>query len=379
MQPLRMAMIGGGPGAFIGPVHRMAAELDGRIRLVAGAFSSDADRSRQAGAAYGLAPDRAYGDIETLLAAEGARQDRPDFVAVVTPNHLHLPVALAALEAGFHVISDKPATATLAEAKRLQAAVSRTGLCYGLTHTYTGYAMIRQARAMVADGRIGKIRKVVVEYPQGWLSGPLEAQGSKQASWRTDPARSGDGGCIADIGVHAFNVAEYVSGLTVTALCADLSRMVPGRRLDDDANLLLRFSNGASGVLHASQVATGERNGLTLRVWGETGGLAWTHERPDRLVWEQGEEGTRLLHAGTAGLHPFAQSACRLPAGHPEGFIEAFANLYQGFAAAVRGDRARLDDEIPGILAAVRGMAFIETSIASSRERRWLPLEDPDT
>ena len=378
MQPLRMAMIGGGPGAFIGPIHRMAAELDGNIRLVAGAFSAHAERSREAGIAYGLAPERAYPDIAAMLAGEGEREDGADFVAVVTPNHLHLPAAEAALQAGFHVISDKPATATLAEALRLRAAVARSGLCYGLTHTYTGYAMIRQARALVAAGRIGEVRKVVVDYPQGWLSQPVEGPGSKQAEWRSDPERSGAGGCIADIGVHAFNIAEYVTGLSVREICADLSSMVPGRRLDDDANLLLRFSNGAGGVLQVSQIAAGARNGLTLRVWGETGGLLWSHESPDRLVWEHDGEGTRILHAGGSGLYPSVLSACRLPAGHPEGFIEAFANIYQSFAHAVAGRRSLLDNELPGIRAAVRGMAFIETALASSRERRWLALEEID-
>jgi len=289
---------------------------------------------------------------------------------------LHLSAAEAALEAGFHVISDKPATATLAEARRLRAAVARSGLCYALTHTYTGYAMIRQARMLVGAGRIGKVRKVVVDYPQGWLSQPIEGQGSKQAEWRADPVRSGIGGCISDIGVHAFNIAEFVSGLSVAEMCADLSCMVPGRRLDDDANLLMRFSNGASGVLQVSQIAAGARNGLTLRVWGETGGLGWTHESPDRLVWEHDGEGTRILHAGGTGLYPSVLSACRLPVGHPEGFIEAFANLYRSFAKAVGGQRACLDDELPGINAAVRGMAFVETAIASSRERRWLALEE---
>lgn len=373
---LRMAMVGGGPGSFIGPVHRMAAELDGRIRLVAGAFSSDPQRSRAAGAACGLDPDRAYPNIGALIAGEKARDDGADFISIVTPNHLHLPVARATLEAGFHVMSDKPATGTLNEALALREAVERSGRCYGLTYSYTGYALIRQARAMVASGDIGAIRKVVAEYSQGWLSRPIELHGSKQAEWRVDPARSGIGGCIADIGVHAFNLAEYVTGLNVVELCADLSRLVPGRRLDDDANLLLRFTNGAPGVLHASQIAAGERNDMTIRVWGETGGLQWRHAQPDCLVWERAEAPSQILHAGEAYLLPQVRAMARLPSGHPEGFIEAFGNLYRSFAAAVGGERGILDGDLPGIKAGVRGMAFIETALASSHERRWLQITE---
>ena len=243
---------------------------------------------------------------------------------------------------------------------------------------YTGYALIRQARAMVANGDIGAVRKVVAEYSQGWLSRPIERQGDKQAEWRADPARAGIGGCIADIGVHAFNLAEYVTGLKITELCAELSRLVPGRRLDDDANLLLRLSNGAPGVLHASQIATGDRNDMTIRIWGETGGLHWRHAQPDILVWERAEAPTQVLHAGEAYLLPQVRAMARLPSGHPEGFIEAFANLYRSFAAAVGGERSLLDDELPGIEAGVRGMAFIETAVASSRDRRWLQVTESE-
>jgi predicted dehydrogenase len=373
---LRMAMIGGGPDSFIGPVHRMAAELDGRIELVAGAFSSDAGRSREAGHAFGLPADRAYRDVAAMLDGEKGRKDGADFVAVVTPNHLHLEQACAALEAGFHVISDKPATADLAQAVALRETVRRTGLCYGLTHTYTGYAMIRQARQMVAEGAIGAVRKVVVDYPQGWLSQSIERGESRQARWRCDPMRSGIGGCVADIGVHAFNLAEYICGLSVVDLCADLSAMVPGRVLDDDANILFRLSNGARGILHASQICAGGRNALTIRIWGEGGGLAWTHERPDCVTWERLDAPTQTLHAGDGYLPAAIRAACRLPSGHPEGFIEAFANLYSDFAVAVTGEADVLDNQLPGIAAAVRGMAFIETAIASSRDRRWHALEE---
>lgn len=274
MKPVRMCMVGGGPGAFIGPVHRMAAELDKQIEMVAGAFSRDPARSLEAGAAWGLAPDRCYGDWSQMIAAEAARPDGAQFVAITTPNHLHLPIAREALAAGMHVLSDKPATATLAEALELQACVKASGRLFGLTHTYTGYPMVREAREIVRRGDLGPIRKIVVEYSQGWLAEPIERAGDhKQATWRADPAEQGQGGCIGDIGVHAFNISEFVSGRRVARVCADLSSVVPGRRLDDDANVLLRFDNDASGVLISSQVAAGDRNGLRLKVYGEKGGL----------------------------------------------------------------------------------------------------------
>jgi predicted dehydrogenase len=375
---LRMGMVGGGPGAFIGPVHRMAAELDGEIRLVAGSFSSDPAKSRLAGRTYGVADDRAYGSYEEMLKAESRRPDPIDFVSIVTPNHLHLPVARAALELGFHVVSDKPATATLEEAYKLRDVVKRTGKLYALTHTYTGYPLVREARTICQRGDLGAIRKVVVEYSQGWLSDRLEDTGHKQAGWRTDPAQAGLGGCIGDIGVHAFNILEFVSGLRISEVCAALSSVVKGRRLDDDCNILLRMENGAPGVLHASQIAAGERNDLRLRVYGEKGGLDWSQQDPNylRLNWKDGPSQT--LHGGSnvAYLSEPSRSAFRLPVGHPEGFIEAFANIYRDFAAAIRAKQP-LKEVVPSIEAAVRGMLFVQRAVeSSSGGSRWVPLTE---
>lgn len=375
---VRMGMVGGGPGAFIGPVHRMAAELDGDIEVVSGAFSSDPAKSKLAGRAYGVAEDRAYGSYQEMFDAESQRAKPIDFVAVVTPNHLHLPIAAAALEKGFHVISDKPATATLEEAYALRDVVKRTGKLYALTHTYTGYPLVREARAICLRGELGVIRKVIVEYSQGWLSDPIEQTGQKQAAWRCDPAQAGLGGCIGDIGVHAFNIVEFVTGLRVAEICAALSSVVKGRRLDDDCNVLLRMDNGAPGVLHASQIAAGERNGLRLRVHGEKGGLDWSQEDPNRLWINWTDRPSQLFHgAGNAAyLSEANRSSCRLPLGHPEGFIEAFANIYRDFAAAVRTKKP-LDDAVPSIEAGIRGMAFVKYAVDSSRNgSRWLRLPE---
>jgi len=370
--PVRMAMVGGGPGSFIGPVHRMGAELDRRIRLVAGAFSSDAARSRSAGRGYGLDEDRIYSDWRAMLAAERARPDGAELVAIVTPNHLHLPVALAAIEAGFHVVSDKPATATLAEALELQRALKGSDRIYALTYTYTGYPMVRRARAMGADGAIGTVRKVVVQYPQGWLATPIEQQGDKQAAWRIDPRLAGVGGCIGDIGVHAFHLAEFVSGLQVDRFVADLAATVPGRTLDDDCNVLLRFGGGARGVLIASQISTGEGNDLSLHIYGSKAGLIWHHDEASRLTVRHADGRTEILHAG-AGRYGMG---ARLPAGHPEGFIEAFSNIYRDVADAVRGQGTLTDDRIPGIGAGVRSMRFVEQAVsASAQGAGWVALE----
>jgi predicted dehydrogenase len=367
-----MAMVGGGPGAFIGPVHRMAAELDGRIRMVAGAFSRDPAKSAAAGEAWGV---RSYPDHRSMLAGERGRPDGAEFVAVVTPNHLHFEVASAALEAGLHVMSDKPATRDLAEAKALAEVVRRSGRLYGLTHTYTGYPMLREAREIVARGDLGAVRKIVVEYAQGWLSRPIEAGGDKQASWRSDPAQSGVGGCIGDIGTHAFNLAEFVGGAPVTRLCADLASVVPGRALDDDCNILLRFAGGARGVLIASQISAGARNDLSLQVYGETGGLTWRHERHTELVVDWLDGPTQVLHAGSPYLGTAARGATRLPTGHPEGFIEAFANLYRDFAEAILAGRSEAG-LVPDIADGVRAMAFVETAVAASRDGAgWVELE----
>jgi predicted dehydrogenase len=338
---LRMGMVGGGPGAFIGPVHRIAAELDGKIELVAGAFSQSAERSREAGVRYHIDLERAYPDYRQMIEAEGRRADGIDFVAIVTPNHLHLPVASTALEAGIPVMSDKPATATYEEALMLEAAVAKTGLPYGLTHTYAGYAMVREARAMCAAGTLGKIRKVAVEYFQGWLSEPLETAGHKQAEWRTDPARSGAGGAIGDIGTHAFHLLEYVSGLQVTAINATLRTVVEGRKLDDDCNAFLRMNNGAAGTLACSQVAAGEMNEMHLRIFGEKGSLEWRQQDPNRLIVKWLDRPEEIHHASMGYLSRDALAAARTPAGHPEGYLEAFAVLYREFADALNAWKPR--------------------------------------
>ncbi|WP_066681931.1 Gfo/Idh/MocA family protein [Sphingomonas sp. CCH9-E2] len=366
---LRMGMIGGGPGAFIGPIHRIAAELDREIELVAGVFSSDPDRSRAAAADYRIDPERAYPDLATMFAGEAARGDGIDFVSIVSPNHHHLPAARAALAAGVAVMSDKPMTASLAEARELADLVAQAGRPYALTYTYSGYPLVREARARVAAGAIGTVRKVVVEYPQGWLAGPAEG---KQAEWRVDPARSGAGGCIGDIGVHAFQLAEFITGLRVTRLLADLAAVVPGRALDDDCSILLRFDNGARGVLLASQIEVGELNGLRIRVYGDKGGLVWRQETPNELTLHSIDGRTEIVRAGDASLGSDARARSRTPGGHPEGYLEAFANLYRDFAAQLRGEPAPF---LPDAAEGLRGMAFIETAVTASRDNAgWVDL-----
>lgn len=376
VRKLRMGMVGGGPGAFIGPVHRIAAELDGKIELVAGAFSRSAERSREAGTSYRIDPARAYADYRQMIEAERKRADGIDFVAIVTPNYLHLPVALAALDAGIPVMSDKPATASYDEALKLEAAVAKAGLPYGLTHTYAGYQMVREARAMCAVSKLGKIRKVAVEYFQGWLSGPLEATGHKQAEWRTDPARSGAGGSIGDIGTHAFHLLEYVSGLQVTAINASLRTVVPGRKLDDDCNAFVRMSGGATGTLACSQVATGEMNEVRLRIFGERGSLDWRQQDPNRLIVRCSDKPEEIYHASAGYVGSDARAVSRTPSGHPEGYLEAFAVLYREFADALiawkQGHRNLLPATLPGIEAGVRGMRFIDRVIESNRKEGWV-------
>jgi predicted dehydrogenase len=373
---LRMGLVGGGPGAFIGPVHRIAAELDGKIELVAGAFSHSAERSREAGARFGIDPARAYADYTAMLDAERKRADGIDFIVITTPNHLHLPVAKAALEAGIPVMSDKPATATYEEAVELEAVVRKSGLPYGLTHTYAGYAMVREARAICAAGKLGTIRKVAVEYFQGWLSRPLETTGHKQAAWRSDPAQSGLGGAIGDIGTHAFHLLEYVSGLQVTAINATLRTVVPGRKLDDDCNAFLRLNNGAAGTLACSQIAAGELNDPRLRIYGENGSIEWRQQDPNRLIvkWLDGPE--EVHHAAASYLSKDALAVVRVPSGHPEGYLEAFAVLYREFAEALvawkSGEKSPLPATLPGVTAGVRGMRFIERAIASNRIEGWV-------
>ncbi len=373
---LRMGMVGGGPGAFIGPVHRIAAEMDGKIELLAGAFSQSAERSREAGARFGIDPMRAYADYRQMIDAERKRRDGIDFIVIATPNHLHLPIAKAALEAGIPVMSDKPATATYEEALELEAAVRKAGLPYGLTHTYAGYAMVREARAVCAAGKLGAIRKVAVEYFQGWLSGPLETTGHKQAAWRSDPARNGPGGAIGDIGTHAFHLLEYVSGLKVAALNATLRRVVPGRRLDDDCNAFVRMNNGAAGTLACSQVAAGERNELLLRIYGESGSLEWQQQDPNRLMVKWQDRPEEIYHAAAGYLSEDARAVARVPSGHPEGYLEAFAVLYREFAEALdgwkQGHANPLPPTLPGIEAGVRGMRFIERAMESHGREGWV-------
>jgi predicted dehydrogenase len=382
---LRMGMVGGGRGAFIGAVHRMAACLDGQVELVCGAFSSDPKTSRESGKALFLSSGRVYGSYADLFVGERCLPEgqRMDFVSIVTPNHLHFPVAKAALGAGFPVVCDKPVAFTLAEAKKLAALVRNSGLLFALTHNYTGYPLVKEMRARTRNGSLGRIRKVVVEYLQGWLSAPLEAAGQKQAAWRTDPARSGASGCMGDIGTHAENLAEYVTGLAVEELCADLRTVMRGRRLEDDGSVLLRMTGGVPGLLFASQVAAGEENGLRLRVYGEKGGLEWSHTDPNTLLVKWLDRPMEVVRAGTnyPYLSPAALRSLRVPGGHPEGFIEGFANVYRNFAVALS---CRLDGktppreslDFPGIEDGVRGMAFVETLVQSARSpRKWTKIK----
>ncbi len=373
---IRYGMVGGGRGAFIGAVHRIAANIDGQIELVAGAFSSDPEKSKASGADFFLSPDRVYGSYQELVTQEAAlpADQRIDFVSIVTPNHVHFPAAKAALEAGFHVLSDKPATFNLAEAKELAVIVKKTGRLYGLTHNYTGYPLVKEARHLVHSGKLGKIRKVVVEYPQGWLATRLEASGQKQAAWRTDPKRSGAAGCIGDIGTHAENLAEYITGLQISELAADLTAFVKGRKLDDDGNVLLRFKGGAKGVLHSSQISVGEENNLNIRVYGELGGLEWHQNEPNTLLVKWMDQPMQVYRTANGYLSDAAKAAGRTPPSHPEGYLEAFANIYKNFATAIRarqaGKKLAKDDlanDYPKIEDGVRGMAFIEAVVASSK------------
>jgi len=372
-------MIGGGPGAFIGAIHRMAAALDGLYELTAGAFSSDAAKSRAAGELLGLDAGRVYGSFQELIAQEQQRPaaERVQVLAIVTPNHLHFAPARLALESGFDVILDKPMTFSLAEARQLRDVAAASGRLLCLTHTYTGYPMVKEARALLAAGTFGTIRKAYVEYPQGWLSRAEEGTGNAQAAWRTDPARSGAAGAMGDIGTHAFNLLEYVTGLHVTQLCADLHTVVPGRRLDDDGAVLLRLTGGASGVLTATQIAAGEENNVRVRVYGEHGGLEWQQADANTLLVKWLDRPAEIRRAGTGYVGAAAHHNSRTPAGHPEGYLEAFANLYRNFALCLLARDAGTAPppealDYPGIEDGVRGMAFIENVIASGRsELKW--------
>ncbi len=379
---IRMGMVGGGRGAFIGAVHRIAANIDGQIELVCGAFSSEPQRSRDSGADFFLPPDRCYGTFQEMFEKEKALPagDRMDFVSIVTPNHMHFSPAKMALEHGFHVLSDKPATFDLAEAKSLAAIVSSSGLLYGLTHNYTGYPLVKEARELVHSGKLGKIRKVVVEYPQGWLATRIEESGQKQAGWRTDPKRSGAAGCMGDIGTHAENLAEYITGLQIEELAADLTAFVEGRLLDDDGNILLRFKGGAKGVLHASQISVGEENNLSIRVYGEKGGLEWHQNEPNTMLVKWPDQPMQVYRTANGYLGKAAAAAGRTPPAHPEGYLEAFANVYKNFAGHIR---ARLENtepdpltlDYPKIEDGIRGMAFIEATVRSSQNNAaWTKL-----
>jgi len=376
---LRLGMVGGGRGAFIGAVHRIAARLDGEFELVAGALSSAPERARKSGRELGLADDRSYSDWREMAERESSRPDneRPDAVAIVTPNHLHYPVARTFLEHGFNIICDKPLAVSLREALELERLVAETGALFAVTYNYTGYPLVREARELVRSGRLGTIRKVLLEYTQGWLAGPVETEGNKQAAWRTDPARSGPAGALGDIGTHAENLITTVTGLDISHLSADLTSFVPGRELDDDVSVLLRFHGGARGVLTASQVCFGEENSLTLRVYGDRGGLRWEQERPEELVLFEGEGARRILKRGNAYLSEAARMADRVPPGHPEGFLEGFANIYSAVAEALRARRdgnapAGAAAEFPDVSAGVRGVRFVEKVLENARStERW--------
>lgn len=379
---IRYGMVGGGEGAFIGAVHRMAAALDGEYALVCGAFSSDAGRNQRSAAGLGLDPARAYATLDALLAGEAAlpEDQRMQVLAIVTPNHLHAPAAIAALDAGFHVMSEKPMALDLAEALAIEAAVARSGKLYGLAFTYSGYPLVEEARVRVARGDLGAIRLVQVEYSQGWLSQPIDRDGQKQAEWRTDPARAGLGGCLGDIGTHAFQLAEHVSGLAVEELNAELTTHVRGRRLDDDVAALLRFEGGARGVLKASQIAAGDENGLRLRVHGEKGGLDWSQMEPNTLTLRWLDRPAEIVRAAGPSLDSLTAARLRTPAGHPEGYIEAFANLYRSFGQAVRSGAAAppppgAADWFPGIADGLRTMTFVEAMIENNGgTAKWTSL-----
>ena len=378
---LRMGMIGGGPGAFIGEVHRKAARMDGLIDLVAGAFDINPRKSKQMGRELCIDPKRAYRTYEEMIEKELKRDDKIDFVAITTPNNWHFPIAKDFLEAGFHVMCEKPMTMTVKEAKDLQKIVKKTRRVFGLMHNYTGYPMVKLARDMVRVGDLGKILKIVVQYPQGWLVRPIERTGQQQAAWRTDPKQSGAAGCIGDIGTHAENLAEYITGLKIKEVCADITTFIKGRRLDDDGNVLVRFEKGAKGILHASQVSIGEENGLAIWVYGENQSLEWHQEHPNYLyvkvidgpvqVWRRGND-----YIGAKS--PAAGRATRIPFGHPEAFIEAFANNYVNFAETLMAklERRKPDPlalDFPTVKDGVRGMAFIETVIKSGKSsKKWI-------
>ncbi len=376
---LRLGMVGGGRDAFIGAVHRIASRIDDQYELVAGCFSSRPEKSRASGADLGLDPARCYDSFADMATREARRKDGIDVVAIVTPNHMHAPAAMQFLRRGIHVICDKPLTATLPEAKKLARAAEASGVVFALTHNYTGYPMVRQAKAMVAAGELGDLRLVNVEYVQDWLSEPLEGTGQKQAEWRTDPARSGAGGSTGDIGTHAFNLANFVSGLTLDSLAADLTAFVPGRRVDDNGHVMMRFKGGARGMLWCSQVAPGNENRLRLRVFGTKGGLEWAQEDPNYLWYTPLGQPKRLITRGGAGSGPEAARVTRVPPGHPEGYLEGFANIYaeaaRAITAAKTGTAIPAGTTFPGLKEGLEGVAFVDACVRSSaRNAAWVKL-----
>ncbi len=370
-------MVGGGSDAFIGAVHRMAANLDGQIELVAGAFSSDAAKTRATGENLFLSPDRLYASYREMAEREAKllETERIDFVSIVTPNHLHAPVATAFLEKGFHVVCDKPLSHSLEEAVALREVVKKSGKVFALTHNYTGYPMVKEARDRVQRGELGRVLKIVAEYPQAWLLDQIEAGGQKQAAWRTDPARAGASLCLGDIGTHAENLGRYITGLKIESLCAEFTSYLPGRTLEDDANLLVRYEGGAKGVLYASQISCGEENNLSIRVYGTLAGLEWKQEHPNELKWMPKDQPAQILRRGNAYLGDAAKKASRIPPGHPEAFIEAFANVYREAAAAIRDSIAGKKGgayDFPTIDDGVEGMAFLETAVQSAKSgEKW--------
>ncbi|KAB2643761.1 MAG: Gfo/Idh/MocA family oxidoreductase [Verrucomicrobia bacterium] len=381
---LRYGMIGGGRGAFIGGVHRIAAAMDGQAELVAGAFSSDAERSKASGEDLYLDPSRVYGSYKEMAIAEAEMpaSKRLDFVVIVTPNFQHFPPAKLFLEKGFNVVCDKPVTLSLAEAIKLRAVVKNTKKVFVLTHNYTGNPMVREARNLVKSGALGKVRKIIVEYPQGWLATALEKTNQKQAAWRVDPKKSGAGGAMGDIGTHAENLARYVTGLRLKEICADLSTFVPGRRLDDDGSILLRYHGGAKGILHASQICVGEENALSIRVYGEKGGLEWHQENPNALIVKHLDKPREVYLRGNGYLSDAAKKITRIPTGHPEGYLEAFGNIYReafrAIDAEVNGKAIPKDVDFPTIDDGVEGMVFIETAVKSSAlGAKWLKFSQP--
>jgi len=376
---IRLGMVGGGEGAFIGAVHRIAARLDDQYELVAGALSATPDKARRSGAALGLSPDRVYDDYESMAKAEAQRPDGIEAVAIVTPNHVHAGPTYAFLAAGVHVICDKPLTVSLAEARKMQAAVAKSNRVFALTHNYTGYPLVRRMREMVAAGDLGEIRLVQVEYPQDWLTGPTETTGNKQAEWRVDPARSGAGGALGDIGTHAYNLADFVTGVEVAELCADLSSFGAGRKLDDNVQILLRYANGARGMLWASQVAPGHENGLRLRVYGAKGGLDWVQANPNYMTWSPLGQSARIVTRGGPDAGAAAARVTRVPPGHPEGYLEGFANIYSEVALAIKAARSGAAPPaeclFPTIEDGVKGLAFVEAAVASSKANgAWTKL-----